>query len=384
MPACAAPRRIPARLVLLACLAGWTASAAEHWAFIGTYTGGRSKGIHVSRHHDVAGTLTEPRLVAEARNPSFLAARADGRALYAVNETGDFEGRPAGSVSAFRLDPATGELTLLNQASTGGGGPCHLTLDRAGRHLFVANYGGGSVAVNALEPGGQIGRQTAFVQHTGSSVNAARQQAPHAHGIYLDDAERHVLVPDLGLDQVVIYRFDAATGGLSPSPAGNAKLAPGAGPRHLAFSADGRHFFVLNELLSTVTVFSWDAAAGQAGEGVTVSTLPAGFTGGNSTAEIEAHPDGRSVYASNRGHDSLVVFRWAEARLAPVQHHRLGVKTPRHFALSPSGRWLLVSGQNSDRIEIHAVNTATGTLAETGRSVEVGAPVCVVFVPVAP
>lgn len=355
--------------------------AAEHWAYIGTYTGGDSRGIYVSRHDDVAGTLTEPRLAAESRNPSFLAVRPDGRTLYAVNETGDFEGRPTGAVSAFRLDPATGELTPLNQVPSGGGAPCHLTLDRAGRHVFVANYVGGSVAVIALEPDGRLGRQTAFIQHIGSSVNEARQKAPHAHGIYLDAAERHVLVPDLGMDQVVIYRFDPATGGLSPSPAGNARLAPGSGPRHLAFSTNGRHFFVLNELLSTVTVFSWDAATGRAAEAGTVATLPAGFSGGNSTAEIEAHPNGRFVYASNRGHDSIAVFHWAEARLMPVQHQPLGVKTPRHFALSPSGRWLLVSGQNSGRIEIHAVDTAAGTLATTGRGVEAGTPVCVVFVP---
>lgn len=371
-------------LVLATGLLAGRLVAAEHWAFIGTYTGGTSRGIYVSRHHDVAGTLTEPRLAAESRNPSFLAVRPDGRTLYAVNETGDFEGGPAGALSAFRLDPVSGDLTPLNQVSSGGGAPCHLTLDRAGRHVFVANYGGGSVAVIAVEPDGRLGRQTAFVQHTGSSVNEARQQAPHAHGIYLDAAERHVLVPDLGLDQVVIYRFDAAAGALTPSPGGNARLAPGSGPRHLAFSTDGRYFFVLNELRSTVTVFSWDAATGRAGELGTVPTLPAGFNGGNSTAEIESHPNGRFVYASNRGHDSLAVFLWAEARLTPVQHQPLGVKTPRHFALSPSGRWLLAAGQNSGRIEVHAVDTATGALSATGRGVEVDTPVCVVFVPRAP
>jgi 6-phosphogluconolactonase len=373
----------PAIALAAGCLVSTAAVAAEHWAFIGTYTGEKSKGIHVSRLDDAAGTLGEARLVAEIKHPSFLATRGDGRALYAVNETGDFDGKPAGAVSAFRLDAATGTLTPLNQVSSGGGGPCHLTVDRAGKHVFVANYGGGSVAVIALEPDGRLGRQTAFVQHTGSSVNESRQKAPHAHGIYLDAAERHVLVPDLGLDRVVIYRFEPGTGGLAPSPAGDAKLAPGSGPRHLAFSPDGKHFFVLNELLSTVTAFAYDDATGKATEGVTVPTLPAGFTGQNSTAEIVTHPGGRFVYGSNRGHDSIAVFEWTTGHLSPVQHQKLGVKTPRNFALSPSSRWLLAAGQNSDRIEVHAVDAASGRLNETGRHIGVGTPVCVVFVPVA-
>lgn len=376
-------RRFSLRLVLVGCLLVRGAGGAEHWAFIGTYTGEKSKGIYVSRFNDEAGALDAPQLAAESVSPSFLAARPDGRALYAVNEVGEFAGQPGGAVSAFSLDAKTGRLAALNQVSSGGGGPCHLTVDRAGKHVLVANYGGGSVAVIALEPDGRLGRRTAFVQHTGSSVNESRQKAPHAHGIYLDAVERHVLVPDLGLDRVVIYRFDAATGGLAPSPAGDARLAPGSGPRHLAFSADGRHFFVLNELLSTVTAFAYDAATGRATEGVTVRTLPADFQGPNSTAEIVAHPGGRLVYGSNRGHDSIVVLGWGEGRLSPIQHQKLGVKTPRNFALSPSSRWLLAGGQNSDRVEVHAVDATRGTLTGTSRGIEVGRPVCVVFVPVA-
>lgn len=383
MPIRAASRWFSLRLVCAGCLLGWSSGGAEHWAFIGTYTGEKSKGIYVSRFNDEAGTLDASQLAAESVSPSFLAARADGRALYAVNEVGEFAGQPGGAVSAFSLDAKTGKLAALNQVSSGGGGPCHLTVDRAGKHVFVANYGGGSVAVIALEPNGRLGRRTAFVQHTGSGVNESRQKAPHAHGIYLDAAERHVLVPDLGLDRVVIYRFDPRTGGLAASPAGDAKLAPGSGPRHLAFSADGRHFFVLNELLSTVTAFAYDDATGKATAGGTVSTLPADFQGQNSTAEIVAHPGGRLVYGSNRGHDSIAVLKWDEGRLSAIQHQKLGVKTPRNFALSPSSRWLLAAGQSSDRVEVHSVEKAGGTLSETGRHIEVGAPVCVVFVPVA-
>ncbi|MFN0067400.1 MAG: lactonase family protein [Limisphaerales bacterium] len=374
---------LPLPLVLAGCLLGWSVGGAEHWAFIGTYTGEKSQGIYVSRFDDEAGTLAAPRLAAESVSPSFLAARRDGLALYAVNEVGEFAGQPGGAVSAFSLDAKTGRLTALNQVSSGGGGPCHLAVDRAGKHVFVANYGGGSVAVIALEPDGRLGRRTAFVQHTGASVNESRQKAPHAHGIYLDAAERHVLVPDLGLDRVVIYRFDPRTGGLAPSPAGDAKLAPGSGPRHLAFSADGRHFFVLNELLSTVTAFAYDDATGKATAGMTVSTLPGDFQGQNGTAEIVAHPGGRFVYGSNRGHDSIAVLEWAAGRLTPIQHQKLGVKTPRNFALSPSARWLVAAGQNSDRLEVHAVDAGGGTLSETGRHVGVGTPVCVVFVPAA-
>jgi 6-phosphogluconolactonase len=370
-------------LVVAVCLSGWSARGTEHWAFIGTYTGEKSRGIYVSRFADDTGMLGAPRLAAESVSPSFLAVRPDGRALYAVNEVGEFDGQAGGAVSAFSVDAKEGTLTALNQVSSGGGGPCHLTVDRAGRHVFVANYGGGSVAVIALEPDGRLGRRTAFVQHKGSSVNESRQKAPHAHGIYLDAAERHVLVPDLGLDRVAIYRFDAASSGLTPSPAGDAKLAPGSGPRHLAFSANGKHFFVLNELSSTVTAFAYDDATGRATEGVTVRTLPADHQGQNSTAEIVAHPGGRLVYGSNRGHDSIVVLNWDEGQLTPVQHQRLGVKTPRNFTLSPSSRWLLAAGQNSDRVEVHTVDSLSGRLSETGRGIEVGRPVCVVFTPVA-
>jgi len=358
-------------------------SAGGLLVYFGTYTGSESKGIYVSRFDAKTGALTPPELAVETESPSFLAVHPLGRFLYAVNEVGEFQGRPAGSASAFAIEPVTGKLTLLNQSSSKGAAPCHATVDRTGRSLLLANYTGGSVAALPIGSDGRLGEATAFVQHVGSSVNAQRQTAPHAHSIDLDTANRFVLVDDLGLDKVLIYRFDPARGTLEPNTPPSVSLAPGAGPRHLAFHPDGRHVYVINELHTTITGFNYDAERGTLSEPKTVSTLPGDVAPRPeySTAEIQVHPNGRFLYGSNRGHDSIAVFAVdpRTGALTPIEHVPTQGKTPRHFTLDPTGTHLLVANQGSGSVVVFRIDSESGRLKTTGQTLRVPSPVCVTF-----
>jgi 6-phosphogluconolactonase len=351
------------------------------WTYFGTYTGEKSRGIYVSRFDAVSGRLSTPELAAEIANPAFLAVHPNRPLLYAVNELSSFQDQPGGAVSAFAIDPATGKLTLLNQESTRGGGPCHLTVDPAGKAVLVANYGGGSIGALPIQAGGDVGPLRTFVQHTGSSVNPRRQTAPHAHGIYVDAANRFVFVPDLGIDQVLVYRWDPATIALQPHEPPAVRLAAGAGPRHFAFHPNGQVAYAINELLNTITVFAYDTAAGSLREIQTIATLPGDFDGQNSTAEIVVHPSGRFLYGSNRGHDSLAIYAIdpGHGRLTLLGHEPTRGRTPRSFGVDPTGTWLLVANQNSDNVVGFRLNGETGRLEATGQEVTVPAPVCVVF-----
>ena len=353
--------------------------------YFGSYTGAKSKGIYVSKLDPATGELTPPELAAEASSPSFLAVRPDQRFLYAVNEGGSVKGKKGGGVSAFSINPSSGKLTLLNQQPAGGNGPCHLNVDHSGKYVLVANYGGGSCAVFPIESNGQIGDSTAFVQHQGSSVNKQRQAGPHAHGIYLDPQNRHVFVPDLGLDKVLIYMFDAARGSLTPSDPAFAAVAPGSGPRHFTFDPKGGHAYVINEMLCTVTLFKYDRNSGALEPGQTLSTLRPGESvlPAWSTAELEIHPTGKFLYGSNRGHDTIVVYSIdpQTGELTLVQHAATG-KTPRGFGIDPSGRFLLAAAQDGDSVVSFQIDQQTGRLTPTGHSVSVGSPVCVKFVSV--
>ncbi len=381
-------------LSTLVCCLGLSASAAEALSalpgstlkglrvYFGTYTGAKSKGIYLAMFDPATGSLSIPVLAAETTSPSFLALHPTGRFLYAVNEISNFQGNPGGAVTAFAIEPNTGLLRQLNQASTGGGGPCHLIVDPTGRNVLAANYGGGSVIVIALEPDGRLGAPGSFIQHRGSSVNPQRQREPHAHGIYLDATRRFAFVPDLGLDRVMIYRFDPAAHSLTPTdPPADGAVKPGAGPRHLAFHPDGRFAYVIDELDSTITVFGYNAASGRLTELQVVPTLPADFKGRSTTAEIAVHPNGKFVYGSNRGHDSIAVFALdpATGKLDCVQHEPTQGRTPRSFALDPTGAFLLAANQDSDNVVVFRVDPRTGKLTPTGATVEVGAPVCVTF-----
>ncbi len=346
--------------------------------YVGTYTDAGSRGIYRFEFDLATGTASAPVLAAESENPSFLALHPSGRFLYAVNELESFDGERAGAVSAYAIDPKTGDLAFLNRRSSQGTAPCHLSVDRTGRNLLVANYGAGNVALLPIGPDGRLAPATVVRAHGGSGPNRDRQQSPHAHEIAFDPAERFALSPDLGADRVFVYRFDAGRGTLEPH--GEAALPPGSGPRHLAFDPRGRYLYVISELLSTLTVFRYDAKAGALGTIETVSALPAGFAGSSASAEIAVSADGRFVYGSNRGHDSLVVFRvGSDGRLSLVGHVGAGGRTPRHFALDPSGRFLLVAHQDSGSIAVFRVDPRSGLPAATGARIAISKPVCVLF-----
>lgn len=344
-------------------------------AYVGTYTRGKSKGIYAWRFDPSTGKTTALGLVGETSNPSFLAVSPDRRFLYAVNENG------RGMVTAFSIDHATGRLTTLNSVSSRGDGPCHLAVDRTGKYVFVANYGSGSIAVLPIRGDGSLGEATAFVQHSGSSVNRQRQSGPHAHCV-TEAPDGRLLVNDLGLDKVLVYRFDASKGTLTPNDPPYGKLAPGSGPRHLAFGPDFRVAYVLSEMMSTVTAFHYNRARGSLDEFQTISTLPADFKGSSSGAEIAIAPNGKFLYASNRGHNSIAVFAIDPARggLSALERVPSGGKTPRSFAIDPTGQWLFAAHQDSDNIVIFRVDPRTGIPKPTGGVLEAGAPVCVLFV----
>ncbi len=349
--------------------------------YLGTYTRGDSKGIYHCRMNTKTGELSEPSLVAEMVNPSFLALHPNGRQLYAVSEVGDYQKTRSGAVAAFTIRASDGSLSPLNTQSSRGDGPCDVIVDATGRQVLVANYGGGSIASLPIESDGKLLPAAGFVQHEGASVDPRRQQAPHAHCIRVSPDNRFVLVADLGLDQVLVYRFDARLGTLAPHDPPAAKVQPGAGPRHFSFHPSAKFAYVINEMNSTVTAFQYDAQAGTLRSLQTVSTLPDGFEGNNSTAELQVSADGRYLYGSNRGHNSLAVFAIDQATgtLTPIQHQPTGGRTPRNFALTPDGRFLLAANQDTNNVVVFQVDRETGKLAPTNHSIQVSAPVCVVF-----
>ena len=351
--------------------------------YIGTYTGGKSQGIYVSRFNPATGRLTAPELAAETASPSFLAIHPNQRFLYSVVEKHNPTGKRIGALNAFSINPSTGKLTLLNQASSGGGGSCHVAVDPSGKCLLAADYGSGTVAALPIQANGHVGEPATVIQHQGSSVNPQRQAGPHAHFITPDPANRFALACDLGLDQVLVYRLDPAKATLVPHEPPFASVKPGSGPRHLAFHPSGRVVFLISELSSTLTAFAYDAERGVLKELQTVSCLPQDFTGTSSGAEVQVHPSGKFVYGSNRGHDSIAVFAFdpENGKLTSLEYQSTQGKTPRHFALDPTGRWLLAENQGSDTIVVFRVDSETGRLTPAGQTISVGAPVCTVFLP---
>jgi 6-phosphogluconolactonase len=362
--------------------AALAAGKGASFVYVGTYTGKGSKGIYQYRFDPATGKIESLGLAAETTNPTFLAVHPSKKFLYAANEIGRFNGERSGSITAFRIEPGTGKLTQLNAVSSRGNGPCHLTVDRSGKFVLVANYGGGSVTVLPIGADGSLGEATSNIQHTGSSVNQGRQREPHAHSIYVSADNRFVVAADLGIDKMLVYRFDAAKGILTPNDPPSVSLKPGSGPRHFAFHPKGKFAYSVNELTSTVTAFSWDAAKGILTEIETQSTLPPDFKGNNSDAEVEVHPGGKFLYASNRGHDSVALFSiGSNGKLKFVEATAVNAKMPRHFAIAPTGDYLFAEGQQSDRFTLFRLAPKTGKLSATGTAVDVGAPVCIVFIP---
>jgi 6-phosphogluconolactonase len=349
--------------------------------YIGTYTHGKgpaaSQGIYRGWLGMGTGQLTVES-VTPAVEPSFLAIDSSWH-LYAANEGDIFVGKKSGAVTAFSISGKSDELHRINQRKSEGSGPCHVSLDIKGRFLLVANYGSGSVAVLPIQKDGRLDQPSAVVEHKGASVNPQRQEGPHAHCIGVDPQNRFVLEADLGLDSLFVYRFDSDRGTLKElTPA---KLDPGSGPRHFVFSRDGRFVYVINELASTITTFSFNRETGELKSLATVSTLPKGFSGENTTAEIDIDPRGRFLYGSNRGHDSIVIFSIAPetGMLTYVGHQPSGGKTPRSFGIDPDGKYLLVANQDSNNVVVMRIDEKSGKLTPTGSSVRVGMPVCVKF-----
>jgi 6-phosphogluconolactonase len=299
--------------------------------------------------------------------------------VYAVSEVADAGNKPTGAVSAFAVEPKSGKLKFLNQQSSQGAGPCHLVVDSTGKNVLVANYGGGSCAVLPVSSDGKLGEASAAIQHEGKSVNPGRQEGPHAHSINLDPANHCAFVADLGLDKVLVYRFDAAKGTLAANDPPAAAVAPGAGPRHFAFHPSGKFAYVINEMANTVTAFAYDASRGALTEIQSISTLPEGYKETSYTAEVVVHPTGKFLYGSNRGHDSLAIFAIdaTTGKLTVRGHQSTGGKTPRNFVIDASGKWLLAENQESGTIVVLQVDPQTGGLTPSGHKLEVPSPVCV-------
>jgi 6-phosphogluconolactonase len=301
-----------------------------------------------------------------------------------VNEISKYEGRSSGGVSAFAIDRGTGKLTFLNEVPSRGAGPCHEAVDKTGKYVLVANYEGGSLAVFPILKDGRLGESTAFVQHHGASIDPQRQEGPHAHSVYLSPDNRFALCADLGLDEVLVYRFDAEKGTLAPNNPPFAKVNPGAGPRHFAFHPSGKFGYAIDEMQSTVTAFSYEPSSGALGVLQTVTTLPKDFQGENTAAEVFVHPSGKFLYGSNRGHDSIAMFtiNGRKGTLTPNGYALTLGKTPRSFALDPTGSFLFAANQDSDSVVEFRIDLNTGRLTPTGQVLEVPSPVCVTFVPI--
>ena len=354
--------------------------------FVGTYTDKQSKGIYAYRFDAASSELTSLGLAAETVNPSFLAIDPSRRFLYAVNEVQKYKDAKSGVVSAFAIDHQkgdrqTGRVQLLNEVASRGADPCYIAFDKTGKFVLVANYTGGSVAVFPVQPDGHIGESSAFVQHVGSSINREHQEGPHAHWIETTPDNRFAIVADLGLDELLIYRFDVKSGSLTPNDPPYAKLDPGAGPRHLAFDPNGNFAYVVNELQSTITTFAYDSSHGALEKLATVSTLPKNFSGSNDTAEIKVHPSGKFLLASNRGHNSIVLFsiNSRTGALTLVDHYPTEGKTPRNFEIDPSGKFLFIANQDTDNVAVFQIDSNNGRLTFTKKTIAVPSPVCLKF-----
>ena len=346
--------------------------------YVGTYTEGtQSEGVYLVRMDRRSGELQQVGAVKAGANPSFLSIHPNGRVLYTVNEL-----EPIGAVSAFAIERATGALTRLNEQPSGGGAPCYVSVERSGRAMLVANYAGGSVALLPIEPNGALA-PAHVVQHTGKGPNAERQEAPHAHCILPDPSNRFALAADLGVDRVFVYRLDLGDKSLRPveEGAGDAVMRPGAGPRHIAFHPMLPLVFVANELDSTVATLRFDSARGALSLLDTRSTVPPGWTGTNYPADVHVASSGRTLYVSNRGHNSIAVFSVAESTDALALDQVVDTEGdwPRNFSLDPSGRWLLVANQRSDSVVVFGRDPDTGRLTPTRQRIGIPSPVCLRF-----
>ena len=342
------------------------------FVYIGNYTKGDDAAIYHGELDTGSGALRITGKSPCQDSPSYLCLHPDGTHLYAVSETNTHDG--GGAVSAFAVDPDSGSLTFLNLQPTGGS-PCHNTVDASGRFVLTANYGGGSVAMHPIAADGSLGEMADFKQHEGSSVNPQRQQEPHAHSINLDPGNRFALCADLGLDKVLVYELDLDAGKLRDH--GAAAVTPGVGPRHMAFHPDRQAAFVINEIGNTVTAFGYDESAGALTEIQEISTIPDGYADTTHTADLHVSPDGRYLYGSNRGHDSVAVFAIGDGGRLTALGHQSVPATPRNFAIDPTGAYLCAGGQNTDEIVVHPIAGDSGLLQPATHTVATPSPVCI-------
>jgi len=362
-------------------------TASSYFVYVGTYTGPTSKGIYGFRFDPKTGQFTSTGLAAELPNPAWLVTDPQHRFLYAATEMGPEPGadnyKKNGSISSYSINPKTGALTFLNKVDAGGGGSCHLVVDKTGKMLFVANYGSGNVASFAIKADGSFGERTGFDQHTGSSIDPARQTGPHAHEVVLSPDNRFLFVPDLGMDQIKVYRVDAAKGTFTPNDPPFATVKAGLGPRHFTFGRGAKFAYAICEMGSSVVVFAYDPAKGALTPLQTISTLPSDFKGEDNSAEIEVGRSGRFLYASNRGNDSITVFAIdpIKGTLTMVQVVPTQGKIPRNFAIDPTGKYLVAGNQKSDQMVVFDVDQNDGQLKPAGQVVDVPAPVSILFVP---
>jgi 6-phosphogluconolactonase len=374
-----------AALLVLPDAAPWAADAGKPtYVYVGSYTknppgGGSSNpiGLSVFRFDPQTGALTPVQQVPSA-NPSFVALDPSKRFLYVINEIDDYEGKKSGSIEAYAIDPNAGTLTLLNRQSLNSPIPAHLAVDPTGKHVVVANYIGGDFVVLPIEPDGRLGPVSGVLKDTGTGPNKDRQEAPHPHNVVFDPGGRFIAAADLGIDKVQTFRL--ANGGLMR--VSEASVAPGAGPRHIAFSHDGKTLYVIDELNATITVFAYNPDTGTIGQTLQhVSTEPAGYSGPHSTAEIAVHPSGKFLYGSNRGAQSIVGYRIdpATGKISVIGFANQGVNFPRNFVIDPSGKWLYVANQKGDNIVQFEIDRDTGALKPTGRITRSITPVAMVF-----
>ena len=355
--------------------------ADEYLVFLGSYSTADEPGIHVLKYNEDSGDVAVLHKISGVISPSFLAIHPSHRYLYAVIEVEDTNGSPSGGVTSFDLNPKTGDLKKKNTQLTGGPGPCHLIVDPAGKHVLAANYSGGSVCVIALENGGALGKQTAFVQHQGGSVDKSRQEGPHAHSINLDASGRFAFVADLGKDEVLIYQYDGGKGTLTPNSPSAVRVKAGGGPRHFCFHPSGKFAYTNLEMTSEVTAFRFDSKTGSLEEIQRLTTVPEGGFPGNSTAEVLVSPDGKHLYCSNRGHDTLAGYSIdpSTGKLTFIDWFSTGGKTPRNFNITPSGKSVFAANQSSNNVLVLLRNEGTGKLSPTKHLLEIPKAVCVKF-----
>ena len=349
--------------------------------YVGNYGTGQEGGIYFCRLQLITGEMIIRGNISGIDNPSFLSMDASNQYLIAVNEVSEINGNPGGSVSSFKIDPENGRLTFINMQSTLGESPCHITIDRTGKFILIANYSGGNIIVFPILQDCMIGKNVEFIQHKGKSIIPDRQENPHPHSIILSPDNRYAFVPDLGLDKILIYRFDQKTGKLRSSDIPYISLKPGAGPRHFTFSQDGKFAYVINELDSTVTAFRYYPDKGKLKEIQTITTLPGDFTGTSYCADIHIHPNNLFLYGSNRGHNSISTFSIdpSKGKLKLKGFTETLGDFPRNFAIDPSGQYLLAANQRSDNIFSFRIKPETGELTPTGYKIEIPKPVCIKF-----